>query len=446
MRFRPTVVLFIFAAIGLGYFFLVEQPRHRRRGVAEEREQRLTMVAPDRVFGLEIAGPDAAMRFVRSDGEWRLTDPVADRADNGSVNTLIHTAANAKVDERFPADASRLSEFGLGTGATTIRFSDSLQANLLSLSIGDFSLTKAHCYAREEGSEEVLVVPAGLRRYALRGLFEYRDKRVADFEVDDVTDLDIASDGHRMSWHKSSDRGWMTQQAGDTIRGDSGALDAILHELRALRTKEILSDDAEHRTRHFSDPAGSLVIRAGDSTTAFTFSRRDGDRCYVRVEGRSRIDGIEASALDVFGRSLEDLRDRHLLRFDPKSLAKVAIETEKTDVSIVRLGEEWSFANPTLGDIDQAEVTQFVSILQDMKFREIVKQLLHDGRARELDTPVFRLVLEDSVGRILDELQSGPIQSGRLCFATSRSSRLLGMVDAEYFETLDSLFADFTVR
>jgi hypothetical protein len=447
MRFKSTIALFVVAAAGLAYFFWFEQPSHRRRTARMESERRVTMASPRSVFALEIERPGLTMKFSRSGSEWRLTEPVRDRADEGLVNTLIHTAVNAEISERFPAESARLSDYGLAQGSVAVRLSDSLQARVLAIAIGDFSLTKTDCYVRKEESDEVLLVPAGLRRYALRGLFAYRDKRVTDFDVDAVTALRIDSKHHRMEWQKSAGAQWLLPQRGDTIRGDRVALDTILREMRALRATEILDDDETNRTRYFRDRRGSLVITSPDARIELVFSARDSDRCYVRVEARGRIDVVAASTLDMFDRSLDDLRDRHLLHFELESLAKMVLDTETSSVSIVKIGDEWSFANPTFGEIDQADVTRFLAVLQDVKYREIVDDRVREAHNTGLDPAARRIALLDAENRVIDEARTGPVDPiRRVRYATSLSSRLLGVVDAESLQALDSLFVRLESR
>jgi hypothetical protein len=448
MRFKPTLILFVLAAAALAYFFLVEQPRHRRRTAGDERQRRLTMVSPDHVFGLRIERGDASLSFTRFGAEWRLVEPVADLADQGSVNTLIHAAVNAEIAERFTVEASRLSEYGLADGFATIRLSDSLHADALTIDVGNLNVAKTHCYIRKPGSDELVLVGAGVRRYALRSLFDYRDKRVADLDVQAVTGLDIQSaDRRRMEWRATSSGSWHLVQKSDTIRGDAVALDTILREMRALRAVEILDDDPANRTRHFSRPAGTLAFSFGDSTVAYVFSQRDGERCYVRAEGRGRIDGVAGSALDVFDRSLQDLRDRRVLHFDRDSLAKVTIDTGTGSISLVKFADEWSFANPTLGAIDQQRVAAFLATLEGLKYREIIDERVRDLSARGLDPATYHVVLLDAESRVIDEARCGRLDPhGRVRYATSRSSPLLGVLDVEPLEGLDSLFVRLQSR
>jgi hypothetical protein len=449
VRFKPTLILLAIAVVALGYYFLVEQPRHKR-GIAEQQsEQSLTDLTREDVFGVVIDRPNATLMFNRLGSEWRMKEPVNDQADQASVNMLVHTAVYAQIERQFAIEAAQLAEYGLAEPAATIKLSDSVRTNVLDLAVGEFNLSKTHCYAMLQGSDEVLLLPAGLRRYVLRDVFEFRDKRVADFPIDDVVRLDIDSDENSSSWTRLDKGRWVTHQTGDTIRADRKAIGAILSELRGLRATEIIEDNTASVGRHFDHPAGAISIHMQPDSLPlqFVFSQPESGKCYIRSDDRGRIDVVPASAADMLARTLQDLRDRHVLHFDRERLAKIVLDTEKTSISIVKLGPEWSFANPTFGDIDQAEVAVFLNQLEGLKYREIIEEKLGDAAPYGLDPPAYRLTLFDAEERVVDVVTTGPTEPGRrIRYATSRSSPHLGIVDAEPFDEIEAMFDDFQLQ
>jgi len=239
------------------------------------------------------------------------------------------------------------------------------------MSVGASSLA-----AREAGTDEVVLVHAGVRRYALASVFDFRDKEVTDFPVEDVTAVEIDSHRNGTSWNRSPGGEWFTVQGGDTIRGDETEIEAILRELRALRARDILDDAHE-----VSDPAGSVVVHlVDDAPIRLSFSSADSQRCRVRLQRETRTNVVDASALDVFDRSLHDLRDRRILRFDKDLLGKVTLVTEKLSISIVKTGDDWLFSNPSFGEIDPALVSTFLTALGTLRYREIVEERIRNVR------------------------------------------------------------------
>jgi len=448
MRFKPTLILFVIAAAGLAYFFLIEQPGHRDQITREAREQRITELTGETVRGLVIRRKDGLLTFVKADDIWRMSSPVIDQADQASVNVVIGSVINAEIEERFPSNSVLLTEYGLADPVATIHLRDSLQSDLLSLDVGDLNLTKSHCYTREGESNTVLLLPAGIRRYALRTVFEFREKKVTELPVEDAFGIAIESDNLAVSWERNSDDQWLTVIAGDTIHGDPLAMQMILRELRAMRAESFPEDNLENKNRYFADPAGSISVRFHNaSPLEFVFSHPDSQRSFVITSEHNRISGVGISSLDVFQRSLEDLRDRRVLRFDAGSLGKITLETGALNVSIFRTGTDWSFANPTLGMIEQTEISGLMQSLENMKYREIIDERLVDPSAYGLDHPAYRLTLYDSNEQIVDEVVAGASQPRRgIRHATSHSSHHLGILDTELLEGIERTFEEFQLE
>lgn len=448
MSLRLTIILLAIALVGLAFFLFIEQPRHSRQLSEAENRDRLTEIAPPDVFGLRILRPEGTLVFARSGTEWRMIEPVDDLADQASVATLLLTLVTAKIDQQFLCATDDLPQYGLADPSAVITMTDSLQHDLVELAVGDYNLDRSYCYARQSASDEVMLLPASLRRYALRETFDFRDKKVADFELSGATRIAIDSPDHDLNFFKNADGRWMTLARGDTIVGETIAVEAVLRELRGLRAVRIVDDTPANRSRYLSRTAGRITIGFTDAPElSFVFSRPDTGWCYVSNGSSGRIEGVPATAVDVFSRTLPDFRDRRVLHFDRDHLTRIEFESGTVGVSVRKMGEQWTFSNPTYGDIDENAVTSLVSRLEELKFREILEEHLTDPAQYGLAPPALRITLFDSSNAVIDELITSETNpSRRVRDATSRSSQHLGIVDAELFVEIEQLFHDIKLH
>ena len=113
MRLRNTLILAIVAVVLAGYFFLVEQPRHRKSQERMKSSSDLASFDPRNAAFLSIERPDVVLHFVRRDGRWYLASPLSDRADDGSVNRLIVLAADAEIAAVCRAAVDRIADAGV---------------------------------------------------------------------------------------------------------------------------------------------------------------------------------------------------------------------------------------------------------------------------------------------------------------------------------------------
>jgi hypothetical protein len=85
------------------------------------RDRDLLHVKRDDVRSLEISGPEGSYALARTDaGEWAFTKPVATRAGRWSVDGLLGSVENLRMDSVAAEAATDLAAFGLEKPARTV--------------------------------------------------------------------------------------------------------------------------------------------------------------------------------------------------------------------------------------------------------------------------------------------------------------------------------------
>lgn len=444
MRFKTTWVLLILAAVAASYFFFVEQPRHAREENAELETQRLSTVEPDRVGAVRIERADGIFEFELVGDGWYSRLPVADLMEDAKINTLVRSLTDARIERRVTDNG----EFGLEEPSAVVTLITDTEA--FTAIIGNLTLTKTHCYLTRPGLDNagvVLMAPAGIRRYATRTLYDFRDKRILRVDADQVSRFTVASDDRQLACLRSNDGLWLTVADGDTLPGDTSEVEAIVRELRGLRATEILARDDEGLARQ-GGTVGTVTIEPLDSPAlVIAFGERNDNSTYIAVAGRDRVSRVNASVLHIFEKDIDDLRDRRLARFGLSKARAIAIKSDRGATSIVNNGDEWTFANPTLGTIDQEAVLDFVTVLQNLRFREILDDSVPAAKTFNAEQASFRVTVTDAQGAVLDEFMAGDNQQpGSLRYAFSRGLDRWGIIDEEPLEDLLRRFEAFRTQ
>lgn len=442
MKNRSTLILLFVAVVAIGYFFVIEQPRHDKRTASNAEAMLLTTVVPDDVAQLVIERPGVMLDFARAQNGWTMQRPARDVAEAASVNVLLHSITGARVERRFESEDARLADFGLAAPEAVVLLLDRSGKTLVHLDVGSLTMTREYAYAHVAGSGEVLLVPTGIRRYALREIDEFRSKVVANFDVDQVTALTLQTPRQAMRWWKADDGRWLTQQDGDTIRGDNEEITNAMKRVLTIRAGSFVDNSADS-VRYFQDPVGVMTIELGKETHRLTFAAGDSERCYVSTTTTSRVARVDDAVLDVFTLKIEDLRNRRVLSFTESAVARISLDTTDVTLSIVKHGPEWTFTNPAFGDLDQAAVRVLLKELENMMFREIVQERLRDPAAWGLDPAPYHLQLFDAEDHKIDDILAGSAQAeGGIRYATS-GAHCLGILDTEPLDEIEALFKDF---
>ncbi len=445
MRFKPTLALLAIAVLAAAYFFLVEQPRHKRSVERMKSAVRLAEFFPDAVDRIEISRQDVEIRFDRHKKHWRMVTPVVDRADDSSVNTLLYSIAQATIERRIETAPAELDQFGLDPPAADITITGKLDGETVRVRVlvGNFSLTKSHCYMRVEGADDVSLAPAGIRRYAMRSLFEFRNKRITEVPVDQLRRILVASRGRAIDWHKSDSQGWITVQHGDSIRGDSSAVESIAKRLRGLRAKNILTKSRPTVNELFTAGPGSVSMWTDDGASPFVieFGNRKNGRCYISNSADERVAIVDTTALRVFRWTVEKLRNKRLLEFDTSRAAKLTLVTATRSATIIKSDSEWTFANPEFGRVDQTRAGRILKTLLALEFEEVVEEHVVDRDAYGLSRPSFELTVYDHDDVPIDRMSVGHKLTGSpYLYVTSLSTGVLARIDGALIDRLANDF------
>ena len=417
----------------VAYFFLVEQPRHRRQAQDEHREVALSSLDAESIDAVDIVRPDVNIRFELRPSGWRMITPVEDRVEDVKVNTLVRAITDGAIERRLDGGED-LSQYGLDAPVAVVTLSGS--QGTAKVSVGALTLTKVGVYVQIAGSDDVLIAPAGIHRYALRTLYDFREKDIVLMRAEDVRRFTVASPSGEMTWLRRGDKDWVTVVRNDTIGGDVNEVEAIVRELRGLRAAEILPAD-EAGIALVGEPAGKVTIEAtGQDPLEVTVGEPRDNSTYISVAGRDRICRVNASLVHIFEKDLENLRDRRLVRFGFSKASTITFETEQNTTSLVRTGNDWSYANPTLGTLDQDAVVELVTRLQNVRLREVLGREAPADLDFDVAHAPFRAAIFADDGSIIDEFAAGPRRTGNVRYAYSRTLDSWGIVDDEALEDL----------
>jgi len=413
MRLRNTVILIVVAAALAGYFFFVEQPRqrHARRRAALQTD--LADFSIDESAEVTIDRPDVTLAFTRDrDGaSWLMERPVSDRAEDAAINRLLGVLSQGEI-ERDLGPQRDLSPFGLYEPAATITVLTARGDTVVDLDVGNLTLEKYHAYARrrDAGADAgVLLIPTGVRRYSLGEPFTYRNSKLTDFELVSVRRFVVSRSDGVMTWQRDGDGEWTTIVAGNKTRGRKRYLDEMVRRVRVLRAAEFVPEAEVAAVQPFDAPPRSIAVTLDDGDEQRV---RIGRQLESRVYASSRLHDdagervvlTDTTVLDLFAQSVFDLRDRRLLKFDPKRLGRLELESADVSITLVRPGKEWGFPNPAAGTPDQQLVRRAFDAISELQYDRVLDEAPADSASYGLSNAEIRLTIYDESGERLDRL------------------------------------------
>ncbi|HEX5132953.1 MAG TPA: DUF4340 domain-containing protein [Candidatus Krumholzibacteria bacterium] len=398
MGSRRLLLLFLAATVAVAAYFLVELPRQRDKDQHRRDATRLFEFDAERVDTIILDRPDATLRFAITGTHWVMRSPLHDDAELASVVPLLSTLASAGV-ERDLGPGSEDARYGFDAPSarlTLLAGSDTVAT----LELGDYTVDRSFVYARRPDGH-VLLVPTAIHRAAMLPVNDFRNRRVAVFDLAAVSAYTLDSRETGTSrWTRGPGDSWFTVAHGDTIAGDSVAVPAVLRRLRGLRVSRFVSDADTAMT----GPALVTVsIRRLDGSLLRVHLFDHDGVARARVDGNPRVVEVADNPLDIARESFATLRDRRVLQFDPLRALRITVSTADTSAVLVRAGDAWALPNPSLGTLDPRRSADFVRTLRNLQFLRVVDTPLPTA------TPAaFSLVVYGAGDTILDELSASP--------------------------------------
>jgi len=244
------------------------------------REKVLLKFDREKVDALDVTAGGKTLAIAKDGGDWKITKPVATRADFGAVEGLVGRLQTAQMksivaDEAAPVD---LKKYGLDKPAATVNLNaGSARATLL---IGGKAADNT-VYARDASKPAVVTVESALIDDLKKGADDYRRKDLFEFRPFNATHIEIARNGQTVVLDRAKGQGenapdkWrrVGPTAGDV---DKDKMDSLLSKLSNMRASSFVEATAK---TGLDKPALTVTVKfdEGKKEEKVTFGQSGSD-------------------------------------------------------------------------------------------------------------------------------------------------------------------------
>jgi hypothetical protein len=319
---RSTIVLIVILAGLAGYIYFVDNKRPASG--TETKEKAFTGVTADDVeeIRIAVAGGDTS-RAQKSNGMWKLVEPVQTNADAGELNAIAGGLANLDVDRVLDENPGDLKPYGLSPAKIDVAFRVKGQKDLRHLLIGEKTPTGGDVYAQVPGQKRVILVNSSLDSTFNKNTFALRDKSVLTFDRDKVDGLELTSDGTTVQLARSGDEWKLTKPV--AARGDYATIEGIVERLATLQMQGIVAADGGDLKQYGLDrPVATITVVSGSSRATVMFGKTDNALVFAKDVSRPMIFTVAPTAQSDTIKPVADYRRKDL--FDSRSFTAEHVE------------------------------------------------------------------------------------------------------------------------
>lgn len=386
MNPRATIALFIVTVLVLGALVYVRQAMSPSREAAAEKRYALAF-DPAEIDEIDLTRGNEIVSLRRDNGGWRMTAPVADRADPQAVDRLLLAARFLDVRDREKIrDPSSMPESGLAAPRARLDLRGTRDHRL---DLGGPTALPEEIFARVAGRPYVLRVADSILESATAPTDVYRDARLTDLLPEGIEKFTVRRADGEMTVRLERGR-WIVEKP---VRApaDPRAVQDFLARLLGLRvTSFVPATPATSETLPGQAARLALTPRGGGEEIIIEMRRDTGDGSFTaRHTPRDGSFGVDAEgAALLFDISPEALRDHSLGYVDPDTIDRIVIETDGREAVVRRQDAGW-----ITGDENLPVETARISRLIDTFNAERITSFVPSAGTEEtgLDRPSFRL-------------------------------------------------------
>ncbi len=458
MRFRTTLILFALA-LAIGLFIKFYESKRPNTQEANRRAQNVINFERDKIDGVVIQNADERIELKRTDKKWRLESPVKDLADSSAVENLLFDLEDWKKDttisaKEIEADKNRMAEYGVAK--TKLRLKLQGPNAPPEVLFGNNAALEGKIYVRLENSKDVFLASQSIKNQISKKPEEFRDRKLTDTVATQVVRLSVKTAAGEMELQKQGDHWQIVKPL--RARADDQKVNDLIAQITNSRIAQFVADDAgDLHPYGLAEPRGTVTIFTGDDKSTGSgqilqiggVPEKEKDQVYVRFTPRKFVYTLPNKIESILSTKPNDLRDRHLVRFDQNQLDRITIDAPgKNKTILARKDQNWTLVNRNNRAANAAEARRLIDLLGGELVTTFVADVASDLPKYGLDKPQLTVALSSFASENTAETTAGEHPLATIAFGKIDGDNVFARVGEEPFvvavrrSMLDNVFAD----
>jgi hypothetical protein len=300
---------------------------------------------------------------------WKITAPIAFRANSEDVGQMVSTLANVVPERVVDDSASNLAPYGLSDPAliVDVTLKNNQTAHLL---LGDKTPTGESIYAMVPGNPHVYTLNQWVDNTLGKSLDDLRDRHLVPVQTPDVNQVEIVRSGEDYLLARDPD-GWHIQKP-VVYRANNYEINTLVGQIVSATWDASTNTASASSAFAHGTPLVTVKVTTGAGAGAQTDSlevRKSHDDDYAQssaIPGVWKVDAALATTLD---RGVDAYRNKDLVDFGFTEPLNIQYHDGATTLSLVRSNRDW-YSNGK--KMDSASVEALVSALRSLAASKFV--------------------------------------------------------------------------
>lgn len=435
MKISTTLALLVIA-IGLAVFVWILD--RRSPGNRERLAHNAYLVDLDRndVTQLEIENGDTKTRLEKTNDGWRLTAPVADRADSKVIDTLLYSTQFLKRDDTVgnlgKGDQKRnyLKQFGVLRSRLILRCLG--ERTHIELQFGGETAVEGSCYVRVDSKDTVFVTDDDLKNLISKPPDSFRDHQLAPFLTPEIDRIVLTQAAGEIELTRQQDQ-WQIERP-IKARASQGAVTRMLKKISETTVLQFQDEEGGGELETENSPS-AITLFSGQSKVKIAcgapVSNQPG-HIYVRVSDRPSTFIVDESLAQTLAQKPNDLRDRKIMRLNPDLVDRITITTKgQRTAQLSRKERRWLISDQNDAPADDEAVDRLINTLNSGEVSRFVSDSASDLTNYGLDSPALEFAFSSYSSENTAEETAGETRIATLAIGREEDENYYARVEEE---------------
>ena len=411
MRIRNTfIVLVLLAVVGVYAYYTSKQP-------AEEKTK-LFKLKPEDIAAITLKYPGREIELAREAGKWMLVKPIKAEADETAANNIARAIADCEVKKTLEEGPASLEPFGLAKPEVIVTVATNDKRTLPGIEVGKTTPVGFSAYIKTTDKPGVLLTTSAFPPEVKKTVDELRNRALVKFEADDVQKITLErGDGSPVELDQQKGLWVIVKPA--KYAADQAAVRQFLTSLVGTRIDEFVNDKPDSLSQFGLDkPRLTISVFTGKQAARQSLlfgarqSEAEKDAIYVRRGESAPVYTVHSYAFSDVNKTVNDLRDKTLMAFDPSTVERVKISAGAKSFTLERSADgKWQLVDGSSKvPADVVAVVRFLDRLRDQRGKSIVEDPISDPKKFGLDAPAEELTLTAKDGKLVGDLKLAKVE------------------------------------
>ncbi|MBE3130070.1 MAG: DUF4340 domain-containing protein [Acidobacteria bacterium] len=371
MKFKTTLVL-LAVFTGLLAIVLLFDTRSENKIAAEEKANTLISLASGDIRKASLVRDGETLTFERNEaGPWRLTSPLQAAADDTEVGSFIDSLASLRIERVVEKEAKDLAAYEIPKMEVSLWVKG--QDAPVRLLVGMENPLDKTLFAKREDDPRVVLLASTLKTTLDKKIFDFRQKDVFKFNVDDVKAVRVRAKS--LAWQAQREEAGWSLKAPVAALAAKGKVESLLDSISGLRAKAFVTEakTAEALKKFGLDkPEYEVVLSLPASNQEIVFSlHQEGEAFYATTSLSTKVIAFEGALLADLDRKVDGMRESKVADFYSWEADKVAVKRDGFELAAVKekVGQEekWLLDPATKEEADRTKVEEFLRKIEGLE-------------------------------------------------------------------------------